>query len=715
MRNCLYLLCLSIFCCSNKLAAQPYLVATAGSITTLTVNHCQNFECSFTIKNTGSALAPNSIAYIEIANNTSFISPQIVSGSSVKSLAVGDTTTLYYTFSVPSYLASGTYYVYIVLGAYHAYLTTPFNVTSSINHSVKTPYPIIFIHGLNASDATWDDFTNDLNNTYGLQSGGKMSFCLNYDYDNYTANFPTDYHDFYTPTTLTVGDYYTINFAVDPLGNYDTAIGSTAPTYLSNQSAIFKQGRAVRDAIKHVLQITGKDKVILVGHSMGGLASREYLETPDIWQVDGNNHVAKLFTIGTPHGGSNADFTGLGAFAGINQHSEAMRDLHYYVPLLYSGVFLEGGYEPTGLTDYYNNDINCNGYDGDAIVGLNYEYLPSEISYACTIGTGSSLGGDGVVATDRANINNYPSLPYLPNYADTFIDNQPGTPSSDYQTHTLLPKNFEINMKGLDEDNYYTTDFPYHIDLNNSYFGFIQQQSATGYARDYDNYTFKCSQKGTLKIKIENIIVSDFKLWLTDSGSATTLYSFPISSNQNGNIDVQIQLPVGKYILETDGAPITNGYYYPYLLKTNFTQNWDTTTYTICTGSSQIITAPPGFPVYEWSLNGTPVPGATSQSISASATGYYSFKATNAFGYIGPWSDSVHLTVIPLPVAGTITGTTNVCVSSTITLTDAATGGVWSSSSVTATVSGGAVFGVSVGIDTIKYITSIPTLKKIIL
>ena len=60
------------------------------------------------------------------------------------------------------------------------------------------------------------------------------------------------------------------------------------------------------------------------------------------------------------------------------------------------------------------------------------------------------------------------------------------------------------------------------------------------------------------------------------------------------------------------------------------------------------------------------------------------------------------VTINPLPDAGTVGGVTTVCVGSLIDLTDAATGGVWSSNSH-ATVSGGVVTGVAAGLDTIKY------------
>ena len=51
------------------------------------------------------------------------------------------------------------------------------------------------------------------------------------------------------------------------------------------------------------MNLTNKDKVILFGHSMGGLCAREYLQNSSNWQTDGSHHVAKLITRGTPHGG----------------------------------------------------------------------------------------------------------------------------------------------------------------------------------------------------------------------------------------------------------------------------------------------------------------------------------------------------------------------------------------------------------------------------
>lgn len=64
----------------------------------------------------------------------------------------------------------------------------------------------------------------------------------------------------------------------------------------------------------------------------------------------------------------------------------------------------------------------------------------------------------------------------------------------------------------------------------------------------------------------------------------------------------------------------------------------------------------------------------------------------------------VYVTVTALPSAGTISGPSSVCVSSTITLTSSVSGGAWSSSNATANItSGGVVTGLMAGIDTITY------------
>ena len=246
---------------------------------------------------------------------------------------------------------------------------------------MKLPYPILFIHGLNSNSATWDDYTNFLDVNYGLQFGGYIDFCLNYDGSNNSTNqnlYPTSGGDIalYTQSsTLVSADYYSINFDVGIDGSYNPAGSSN--DVLSNQQAITKQGLAVAYAIQAILQVTGRDKVILMGHSMGGLAAREYLQN---WsQSDGLHHIGKLATTGTPHGGSD-QVTG-GWASGVDCSSEAYRDLRTtYSFSGANGVYLFGGLENSSVmsllfcSGFYNFDINCNGTTNENVIGLKVNF-----------------------------------------------------------------------------------------------------------------------------------------------------------------------------------------------------------------------------------------------------------------------------------------------------------------------------------------------------
>jgi triacylglycerol lipase len=54
----------------------------------------------------------------------------------------------------------------------------------------------------------------------------------------------------------------------------------------------------IHRAIESICAETGKDKVVIVAHSMGGLAARAYLRD------HGSTHVARIITLGTPHHGT---------------------------------------------------------------------------------------------------------------------------------------------------------------------------------------------------------------------------------------------------------------------------------------------------------------------------------------------------------------------------------------------------------------------------
>jgi len=99
------------------------------------------------------------------------------------------------------------------------------------------------------------------------------------------------------------------------------------------------------------------------------------------------------------------------------------------------------------------------------------------------------------------------------------------------------------------------------------------------------------------------------------------------------------------------------------------------------------------------SSNTTVATVGTTGSVTTSGAG------TAEISYAVPTGCAEHVivTVDVIPSAGTIIGTTNVCVGSTIPLADTIPGGVWNASNATATITSGIVTGVTTGTDTISY------------
>ena len=104
----------------------------------------------------------------------------------------------------------------------------------------------------------------------------------------------------------------------------------------------------------------------------------------------------------------------------------------------------------------------------------------------------------------------------------------------------------------------------------------------------------------------------------------------------------------------------------------------------------------------------------TSSNILASVsvgvvTGNFSGMDTISYSFsnsCGTAAVSKIITINPLPDAGSISGATDVCTGSDITLSDSVSGGMWIMSNTSATVSSGIVSGISAGTDTVGYVVS---------
>ncbi len=442
----------------------------------------------------------------------------------------------------------------------------PAKKPSQNKSGIKLPYPVIFLHGGGMSGDDWNIVTDSMDAYYNTSFGGRFDFCLNYDANDANANnsfWPTANADIaFFSGTWCVGDYYYINFNVGDDGSYNPI--NWGHDVKSKLSGAVKQGTALREVIYRVLQLTGRDKVILMAHSFAGLEARQYLQNPSLWQPDGKHHVAKLITAGSPHGGSNTSLSEfLNWIVGADDRSEGMRDLRLtYSQSGDSGVFLYGGLESYTvmddllLSDYYNVDVNCNGYAGDNIIGLNHKNIPRDLDYAVIIaecnGCPAATPGDGMVLSNSANLNNiYPNLTnnVFYYYANNLI-----------QIHGDLSHLMFLCMEGMDEPNDY--QYSYNIEFNKFYTSFITQQPLGGYNYDYDDFKFTLTSPGAVTISISDIDISDLKVRFVNS-AGTTIGSVA-HSNGNSSLVYTYNLNPGDYYLEIFGLPTTKSYLKPY-------------------------------------------------------------------------------------------------------------------------------------------------------
>lgn len=151
------------------------------------------------------------------------------------------------------------------------------------------PYPVIFIHGLASSANTWSGYRDYLINNNGWKFGGIPT----YDQATKTVNISCPFDPNQTIScTASSGDFYTLNFSDTQGLPFDV------------------QGGELAAIIKAVLEENpGAAKVLLISHSTGGLAAREYLqglarEVNSVTAIPYRGDVAKLITVGTPHQGS---------------------------------------------------------------------------------------------------------------------------------------------------------------------------------------------------------------------------------------------------------------------------------------------------------------------------------------------------------------------------------------------------------------------------
>ncbi len=223
----------------------------------------------------------------------------------------------------------------------------------------KPEFPVVFIHGLGGSPGDWDIIKSYVV-ANGWTFGGSPRFDRNSNIVVGTG----------------VGDFYTMGFSI------------------ANQNLdLFQQGWEIAKVIEAVVaQNPDRPLVILVGHSMGGLGAREYIQ--GLAQLGLNqapvsyrNDVAQLVTIGTPHRGAEVLLVDDGTLD----------------PVLISLGFSPGAPAIVELTPGSAELARLN--------DLSAHPFPDNVRYASIVGVGTTLpvvapptDGDGVVSSQSQNL-----------------------------------------------------------------------------------------------------------------------------------------------------------------------------------------------------------------------------------------------------------------------------------------------------------------------
>ncbi len=414
------------------------------------------------------------------------------------------------------------------------------------------PYPVIFVHGWVSDDTYWEPTTknSDFNAVWG-NFAGTFHAVLNAT-DTHERdllnNITLKNDDLFGPdgifnddgqnddvqwifpnenNVLNAGCIYAINWnnGIKANGDLETySLFNDSPCLScsdSNESGIMKQGYALKQAISAVLAANPtKDKVLLVGHSMGGLGSREYLQRLDAssnprWWVDPSladgHKVVKLVTVGTPHRGSNSfgnvSFSkepSLSLDVSFDLRSEGVRDLRYSYAAAsgpdVAGAYLFGGDEadiPDYFPWYWSEDVNCDGDEDDTVIGINNAGsprawdgttdnpsmpLPLNVRYTYYVSNLLAAGGDGVVEDDRQWIYNGGDGITNSDYANGTSIPVPND-GVDYRLSDRVDGSFGVNHSGqmadvnklmhaIDEGDY--PKFAWKINMDHTYAGMAQ-------------------------------------------------------------------------------------------------------------------------------------------------------------------------------------------------------------------------------------------------
>ncbi len=257
---------------------------------------------------------------------------------------------------------------------YETYLNCPNDCKGETYKPIDnsdTNYPIIFVHGHSAGETSSAD--------YSIITFKEFQEKLKSDnlYENKGILLPSA-----KQSALEKGIWGKLDLPVSIrttyyLGVYDDR-GAVIGTEDNQKITVYADRlKTVVDILKYY---TGKKKVIIIAHSMGGLASREYL------RKYGNEDVDKLITLGTPnHGTDGYSSFGCESLFGRSSSSPECDDMKAR-----SGFIID--------LDQYNKNPSATKYL--AVIGIS-STLPETL-----LGCPNSEVSDGVVCKSSAFLEN---------------------------------------------------------------------------------------------------------------------------------------------------------------------------------------------------------------------------------------------------------------------------------------------------------------------
>lgn len=215
-------------------------------------------------------------------------------------------------------------------------------------------FPIILVHG--------HSFNEKISAELSLEAFSDFSKKLEEEGYIDAGNFYGNQYD-----ELSKGYLGKINNSVVLKTTYyiDTLVSDEGSFILESKGDnIDKYSERLNEIISNVKYLTGKDKVIVVAHSMGGLVARKYI------QKYGENSVDKIILVGVPNKGVDGRVMGSCSILGANAECEDLYENSYFLADLNSA--------PLPNIPIYNIvGVGCfwEGSNGDGIVKNESAYL----------------------------------------------------------------------------------------------------------------------------------------------------------------------------------------------------------------------------------------------------------------------------------------------------------------------------------------------------